>query len=162
ADLAASSVMTSANSLLWGQTFQVTTNVQNLGTADAGPFRIRFVFVGLNGATSPGLYLGDALIPSLKAGYDQQVVQTLTLPNRVPAGMTLNSIGYARIAVIVDAENTVNESLISNNLAESAPIVVRVPGTNGTSVVPKSLAPGQLPSLEAQPAPKHKHRHHAT
>jgi hypothetical protein len=68
--------------------------------------------------------------------------------------MSLNSVGYARIAVVVDAENTVNESLISNNLADSAPIVVRLPGTNGTSIVPTSAAAGVLPSLEAQPAPK--------
>ena len=58
--------------------------------------------------------------------------------------------------MLVDAENTVNESLISNNLGESAPIVVRLPGTNGTSVVPTTAAAGVLPSLKAQPAPKTK------
>ena len=32
----------------------------------------------------------------------QAINQTLTLPTRLPSGVTLNSVGYARIAVIVD------------------------------------------------------------
>ncbi len=158
ADLAASSVLPSTQSLTWGSSFQVTTTVQNLGQANAGPFTVRFLLVGQNGAINQGLFLGDAQIPGLQAGFDQQVVQTLTLPDRLPAGLTLNSVGWARIAVIVNAENTVNESLISNNLSESAPLIVRLPGTNGTSKVPTTPIPGQLPSLAPQPAPLHKHR----
>ena len=38
-----------------------------------------------------------------------------TLPTRLPAGVTLGSVGYARIAVIVDPENVVNESIYGNN-----------------------------------------------
>jgi len=159
ADLAASSVLSSTNSLSWGSSFQVTTMVQNLGQGDAGPFTVRFLLVGLSGSINQGIFLGDAQIPSLKAGYNQEIVQTLTLPSRLPSGMTLNSTGWARIAVIVDAENTVNESLMSNNLAESAPMVVRLPGTNGTSTVPTLPAPGTLPSLKAQPAPRRKIHH---
>ncbi len=162
ADLAASSVQSSNQTLAWGQTFQVTTTVQNLGQGNAGPFTVRFLLVGQNGSINQGIFLGDAQVPGLQAGYNQQIVQTLTIPARVPAGMTLNSVGYTRVAVIVDAENTVNESLISNNLAESAPIVVRLPGTNGTSTVPTTATPGTLPSLKAQPAPKRRFRkyHH--
>jgi hypothetical protein len=156
ADLAASSVLLSTNSLAWGQTFQVTTTVQNLGTGDAGAFSVRFLLIGENGQVNQGIFLADAQIPGLAAGYNQPLVQTLQLPSRVPAGMQLNSVGYARIAVIVDAENTVNEGLISNNLGESGPIVVRLPGTNGTSVVPTDASPNALPSLKAQPAPKTK------
>ena len=143
----------SANALSWGETFQVTTAVQNLGQGDAGPFTVRFLLIGENGNVNTGIFLGDAQIPGLAGGYNQPLVQTLQLPSRVPAGMSLNSVGYARIAVIVDAENTVNESLISNNLGESAPLIVRLPGTNGTSVVPTTASAG-LPSLKAQPAPK--------
>ncbi len=162
ADLAASSVLASTQSLTWGSSFQVTTTVQNLGQANAGPFTVRFLLVGQNGSINQGLFLGDAQIPGLQAGFNQQIVQALTLPDRLPAGITLNSIGWARIAVIVNADNTVNESLISNNLAESAPMIVRLPGTNGTSTVPNSPIPGQLPSLAAQPAPLKKYRpkHH--
>jgi hypothetical protein len=155
-DLAASSVLTSSNSISWGQTFQVTTTVQNLGTADAGPFTVRFLLIGENGAINSGIFLADAQIPGLAAGFNQPITQTLTLPSRIPAGLSLNGVGYARIAVVVDADNTINESLISNNLGESGPIIVRLPGTNGTSVVPTQAAAGVLPSLKAQPAPKTK------
>ncbi len=117
---------------------------------------VRFLLIGENGQLNSGIYLGDAQIPGLAAGYNQPLVQTLQLPTRVPAGMNLNSVGYAKIAVVVDGEDSVNESLISNNLGESAPITVRLPGTNGTSVVPTESAAGVLPSLKAQPAPKAK------
>ena len=156
ADLAASSVLMSADSLSWGQTFQVTTTVQNLGTGDAGPFTVRFLLIGENGQVNQGIFLGDAQVPRLAAGFNQSLVQTLQLPSRVPAGLSLNSVGYARIAVVINAENSVNETLISNNLGESPPIVVRLPGTNGTSVVPTAAAAGVLPSLKAQPPPKTK------
>ena len=155
-DLAAGSGLASANSLSWGETFQVTTTLQNLGAGGAGPFMVRFLLIGDNGQLNSGIYLGDAEIPGLAAGYNQSLVQTLQLPSRIPAGMDLNSVGYARIAVLVDAENTDNETLISNNLGESAPITIRLPGTNGTSVVPTTAAAGVLPSLKAQPAPKTK------
>ena len=155
-DLAATSVLASANSISWGETFQVTTTVQNLGMGDAGPFTVRFLLIGENGAINSGIFLADAQIPGLAAGFNQPLTQTLQLPSRIPAGLSLNGVGYARIAVLIDADNTVNESLISNNLGESAPITVRLPGTNGTSVVPTAAAAGVLPSLKAQPAPKTK------
>jgi hypothetical protein len=155
-DLAASSVLLSANSLSWGESFQVTTTLQNLGKGDAGQFTVRFLLIGNNGEVNQGIYLGDAHIPGLAAGFDQSLVQTLQLPTRIPAGMNLNSVGYAKIAVLVNAENSINETLISNNLGESAPVVVRLPGTNGTSVVPTTAGAGALPSLKAQPAPKTK------
>ena len=156
ADLAASSVLLSTNAISWGETFQVTTTVQNLGAGDAGAFNVQFLLIGENGAINQGIFLGEATIPGLKGGYNLPLVQTLQLPSRVPAGMQLNGVGYARIAVIVDSENSVNESLVSNNLGESAPVVVRLPGTNGTSVVPTANTAGVLPSLKAQPAPKTK------
>jgi hypothetical protein len=155
-DLAASSVLLSTNAISWGETFQVNTMVQNLGTANAGPFSVQFLLIGQNGTINQGIFLGEAQIPGLAAGFNQPLVQTLQLPSRIPAGMSLNGVGYAKIAVIVDAEDTVNESLISNNLGESAPIVVRLPGTNGTSVVPTTASTGNLPSLAPQPAPKTK------
>ncbi len=153
-DLAAGSVLLSSNALSWGETFQVNTTLQNLGGGDAGPFSVQFLLIGQSGNINQGIFLGEAQIPGLAAGFNQPLLQTLQLPTRIPAGMTLNSVGYAKIAVVVDAENSVNESLISNNLGESAPIVVRLPGTNGTSVVPTTASAGNLASLKAQPAPK--------
>jgi hypothetical protein len=155
-DLAASSVLLSTNAISWGESFQVTTTVQNLGAGDAGAFKVQFLLIGENGSINQGIFLGEASIPGLQGGYNLPLVQTLELPTRIPAGMQLNGVGYARIAAIVDSENTVNESLVSNNLGESAPVVIRLPGTNGTSVVPTASTAGVLPSLKAQPAPKTK------
>ena len=87
-DLAASSVLLSTNSLAWGETFQVTTTVQNLGAGDAGPFSVRFLLIGENGSINQGIFLGEAQIPGLAAGFNQPLVQTLQLPSRVPAGMS--------------------------------------------------------------------------
>ena len=42
--------------------------------------------------------------------------------------MTLNNVGYARIAVVVDPDNFINESLKSNGQTISVPFIVRLPG----------------------------------
>ena len=83
----------------------MTTEVQNLGQADAGPFLVRFLLTGQGGSINDAIFLGDATIPGLAAGYNQRLTQTLQLPSRLPAGVTLGNVGYARIAVIVDPEN---------------------------------------------------------
>jgi len=145
ADLAASSVLLSKSTLTWGSSFPVTTEVQNLGQASAGPFLVRFLLTGQGGSLTDAIFLGDATIPGLAAGYNQQLTQTLQLPNRLPAGMSLNNVGYARIAVVVDPEYVVNESLYSNNVSLSAPFVVRLPG-NATTV--PTTATAALPSLQ--------------
>src|SRR5262249_42777860 len=122
------------------------TDVQNLGQGDAGPFRVRFLLTGQGGTLNNAIYLGDAAIPGLAAGYNQQIDQTLQLPTRLPAGVTLNSVGYARIAVVVDPENVVNETLKSNDAALSAPFIVRLPGN--ASKVPTARTAGALPSVQ--------------
>jgi len=146
ADLAASSVLLSKSTLTWGSSVQVTTEVQNLGQADAGTFLVRFLLTGQSGSINDAIFLADATIPSLAAGYNQQLTQTLQLPSRLPAGVTLNNVGYSRIAVIVDPENVVNESLYSNNASVSAPFIVRLPG-NATTV-PTTATVGTLPSVQ--------------
>jgi len=146
ADLAASSVLVSKSTLTWGSSFTATTEVQNIGQADAGSFLVRFLLTGLNGTTNDAIFLGDATIPSLAAGYNQPITQTLQLPSRLPAGVSLGNVGYARIAVIVDPENTVNDSLQSNKAALSAPFIVRLPG-NATTV-PTTATVGALPSVQ--------------
>jgi hypothetical protein len=145
ADLAASSVLVSASSLNWGGTFSASTDVQNLGQAAAGSFLVRFLLTGQSGSLTDAIFLGDATVNSLAAGANQEVNAPLQLPGRLPNGVTLSSVGYARIAVIVDPENVVSESLYTNNQALSAPVIVRLPG-NGTTV-PTTAAAGALPSL---------------
>jgi CARDB len=160
-DLAASSVLVSSNSLNWGSTFQASTDVENLGQGPAGPFLVRFLLTGQSGSLTDALYLGDATISGLAAGANQQLTESLQLPGRLPNGVTLSSVGYARIAVIVDPENVVNETLKSNNQSISAPIILRLPGNQTT--VPTTAAAGNLPSIEtlAQQA-QHRARLQAT
>jgi hypothetical protein len=144
-DLAASTVLVSSKSLNWGSNFTATTNVQNLGQGAAGSFLVRFLLTGQAGSLTDALFLGDATISGLAPGASQEVVQPLTLPGRLPNGVTLSSVGYARIAVIVDPDHLVSQSITSNSTTISAPIILRLPG-NGTTV-PTTAAPGRLPSI---------------
>jgi hypothetical protein len=144
-DLAASSIMGPSGTIRWGQSFQATTNVQNLGQGAIGPFQVFFLLTGQGGSINNAIYLGQTTVSGLAPGASQQLDQTLTLPTRLPSGVNLNSVGYGRIAVIVDPQNFINESLKSNNVSVSAPFVVRLPG-NATTV-PTQAASGSLPSV---------------
>lgn len=146
-DLAASSVMAPTSTIRWGQSFPVSTLVQNLGQGAAGPFQVDFLLTGSTGAINNAIYLGQATINGLAAGASQSINQTLTLPVRVPAGVNLGSVGYARVAEIVDPSNFINETLKSNNESVSAPFIVRLPG-NATAV-PTTPAAGALPSVQS-------------
>jgi hypothetical protein len=130
----------------WGSSFTVSTVVQNLGQAPAGKFLVQYLLTGIGGSTNDAIFLGEATIPALAAGYNQPITQTLQLPNRLPAGVSLGSVGYARLLVMVDPENVVNESLYTNNDSLSAPFVVRLPGAATT--VPTTQAAGSLPSVQ--------------
>jgi len=149
ADLAAAGVVAPTQPIAWGQSFQVTTTVQNLGKADAGAFRVKYVLTGANGSLDHSIYLGEAQVEGLRAGYDQQIIQTLHLPSRLPSGITLNSTGAGKIAILIDQDLAVDETLKSNNLSLSNPIALRVLGTDGRSSVPT------VPTATAlgQPAP---------
>jgi hypothetical protein len=146
-DLAASSIMGPTGTVRWGSAVPVSTDVQNLGQGDAGPFQVFFVLTGQTGSINDAIYLGQTTISGLAAGASQQVNESLTLPTRLPSGVSLNSVGYGRIAVIVDPDNFINETLKSNNESISAPFIVRLPGTATT--VPTQAAAGTLPSVES-------------
>ena len=150
-DLAAGAVTTSANTLYWGHNFQVQAAVQNLGTSDPGPFRVRFILVGASGNTSNGIFLGDTIVQSAAPGSSQVVTQTLALPYRLPAGITLSSLGTGHIAMIVDPENVLNETFKNNNTSTSGPVTLRLLGTDGTSFVPNLPPPAQLLPVYAPP-----------
>ncbi|QEH33492.1 hypothetical protein OJF2_19940 [Aquisphaera giovannonii] len=137
-------VQVSSGTLSWGNTFQVSTVLQNLGNADQGPFRVRFVLVNGSGSTNSGLFLGDAMVDGLAAGGLTTLTQSLTLPNRLPSGMSLSSQEVGRIAVIVDPEHVVNESFSNNDTAMSGPITLKLLGADGNSYVPTYPAPKQL------------------
>ena len=142
-DLAAGSVTTSANTLYWSKSFQVQTSVVNLGQAAAPEFRVRFLLVGASGDTTHALFLGDTMVSGLQPGATVPLTETFTLPLRLPAGLILDSVGIGGIAVVVDPENTLNETFKNNNQSVSGPVVLRLLGTNGNSYVPNQPAPAQ-------------------
>jgi hypothetical protein len=120
----------------WGQTIPVSATIQNIGLANAGPFRVWFLLTGLNGSLADALFLGQAQISSLAAGASQTLNESLQIPGALPAGMTINGNGFGRILVYVNPEHTVDESLETNNLVSSGPITLRLLGTNGNNQVP--------------------------
>ena len=143
-DLAAGTVSVNKSELNWGKSFQVQTSVQNMGQADPGPFQVRFLLVGPSGNTTRSIFLGDATVPSLAPGYSQPIDQTLTLPSRLPDGVVLDSIGMGKIVVVADPENVLNETFKNNNVASSAPIRLRLLGSDGHSFVPNTPPPDQI------------------
>ena len=130
--LAVTSVKTDTTNIKWGQNFQVDTTIENTGTVDPGPFRVRFLLVGSNGAITNSLFLGDATVASLAPQTGSEFIHTLQLPSTLPAGDSLAS-GTARIAVIVDPEQTLSQSSRANSVGYSAPITLQIIGTNGTT-----------------------------
>jgi hypothetical protein len=148
-DLAPGAVTATPTNLIWGHSFQVSTVVQNLGSSDPGPFRVRFLLIGASGDTSHALFLGDRMVQDLPPGSSMVLDPTLTLPLRLPASVTLSSLGTGRIAVVVDPENLINETFKNNNVATSGPVNLRLLGTDGTSFVPNLPYPGQLLAVNA-------------
>jgi len=132
-DLAPTSVVAPTLPIQWGQNFQVTAAVQNQGNLDSGPFKVRFLLVGQDGSLNATLFLADATLPGLKAGYSQNVVQTLSLPARLPDGEALNAGAVAKVAVVVDPENTLNESNRANNSAVSNAVTLVLPATTAAT-----------------------------
>jgi hypothetical protein len=133
ADIAPSTVLVSQSSLYWGQQFQVSAEVQNVANVPAGPFTVRFVAAGASGDVSHGIFLGDVQVPGLAANGSTNVLTTVQLPARLPYGDKIASPAYSQIYAIADPEDVVNESLRTNNMASSAPVLLQVVGTEGTN-----------------------------
>ena len=132
-DLAPSTVVVSQNTLYWGQQLQVGAVVQNVSNVDAGPFTVRFVVAGSSGDVSHGIFLGDVVVPGLAANTSTNVLTTVQLPAKLPYGTSVASPAYSQIYAITDPEDVVNESLRANNMASSAPVLLQVVGTDGTT-----------------------------
>lgn len=143
-DIAVGTVATSSTNLHWGQPVQVSAAIENLGAADPGPFRVDFVIVGAGGDRTHGIFLGQTTIASLAPGTTQIVSQVLDLPLRLPAGISLSSVGTGRLAVIVNPGHAFNESFYNNNEATSGPVVLRLLGSDGSTTVPTTPYPEQL------------------
>lgn len=134
-ELSVSQVKAPSLPLTLGQPFQITATVKNSGKLDAGPYRVRFLLVGAGGGANPGLFLGDATIDGLAAGSSHDVVQTLTVPTKLPSGVAYNT-NQGRLAVIVDPEHTLDDANPTNNAAVSDVVTLRLVGAPETVVTP--------------------------
>jgi hypothetical protein len=130
--LAVTAVQTDSQNIKWGQNFQVATEIQNSGTADSGEFRVRYLLVGDNEATAPALFLADATLANVPAGNGEDFIQTIHLPTHLPPGQTLTS-GIARIAVIIDPENTLYQKSTTGKAGFSNRINLQIVGQDGTT-----------------------------
>jgi hypothetical protein len=137
-DLAAGTVTAPTTALYWGDGFRVSTVVQNIGQAASPPFNVEFLLTGTNGlGGGQAISLGSALVAGgLASGFSQTITQDLTLPSRLPYGMTVGALSYGRIVAVVDPENLVNETYKNNNSAQSAPVTLRIFGVDGNATVP--------------------------
>jgi CARDB len=145
-DLAASSVILSKSTVQWGSTMQVSTEVQNLGLGASPASKVFFILTGQTGSLTDAIFLGQTTIPALASGAAQSINQTVALPIRLPAGVALGSVGYARIEVITNPENDFDESIYTNGASLSQPFIVRLPGN--VTTVPTTRAAGTLPSIQ--------------
>jgi hypothetical protein len=130
-DLAPSDVQVSNGSLNWGQSFSVSTVVQNLSNVASPAFTVSFVAAGASGDVSHGIFLGQVQVPALAANTPTTIVTTVQLPSTLPYGDTVASPAYSEIYAIADPEDVINESLRSNNMASSAPVLLQVAGSAG-------------------------------
>jgi len=63
--------------------------------------------------------------------------------------VTVSSLSTGKIAVIVDPENSIGETFDNNNVASSAPLTLKVLGTDGSSTVPNLPQPWKLLAVNA-------------
>jgi hypothetical protein len=119
--------------LVFGQSFQVNTTLQNKGNLESGAFRVRFLLVGTDGSLNNSLFLGDATLNSLKPGLSQNIVETLQLPSKLPNGLTLTAPAAGRIAVVVDPERAIDESNATNKVAYTSVISLQLVNADGTT-----------------------------
>ncbi len=145
-DLAASSVILSKSTVQWGSTLQVSTEIQNLGAGASPTSTVYFILTGQTGSLTDAIFLGQTTIPALASGAAQSINQTIALPIRLPSGVSLGSVGYARIEVVTNPENDFDESIYTNGASLSQPFIVRLPGN--VTTVPTTQAAGTLPTIQ--------------
>jgi CARDB len=140
-ELTATSVVAPTSALSLGQTIQVNSQIVNNSTVPVGTFVVRYFLVGTNGSLNQSIYLGDYLFNGgLAAGQGTNIKQALRLPTALPAGMTLNASSVARIAMVVDPEQTIDQTDRSLNMAVSKVVTI-----SSTPVTPTSTTPAVVP-----------------
>jgi hypothetical protein len=129
-DLAVGS-LTTPTVIAWDQNVAVRATLVNHGAAAAGAFTVRFSLVQSDDPNAPALSLGEFRVNGLASGATQELVQTLKLPARVPAGLDPNAT-QARIVARIDPGRMLDEPRIDNNRLASPSVQLRLVAQDGT------------------------------
>jgi hypothetical protein len=151
-DIAVGTVKVPTTAVGWGQSFNVETTIQNLGSVATGQFNVDYVLTGGAGNYTQGIFLGQTTIQNMNPGDTQIVNQTVSLPARLPNGVSLPSTGVGEVVVIADPNTVVNETMKTNNIAYSNPLGLRVMGADGQGTVPTD-PPIELSPTTPTPTP---------
>ena len=118
-----------------GGALTVTGDVRNQGTANAGPFVVRFYLSTDSTITAADYFLGEKLMGPVATGASAVIDwSALTVPPAIPAGTYF--AGW-----IYDATNAVIESNEANNTGHVASTPVVVSGTQ-VAIITKALGNG--------------------
>ena len=96
--------------------------------------------------------------PRLTQGTSQVVNQTVHLPSVLPNGQSIPSDALGRIAVLVDPDHDVDETLRSNSLAESAPVPSESSEPMGRAQSPRLPRSGPTWDNHSPPGPSNQRR----
>jgi pimeloyl-ACP methyl ester carboxylesterase len=104
----------SDENLKWGQSFDVSFRVKNIGNASAGSSWARIMLSSNDNIESSDRNLGWVKVNSLAPGQSRSFTRSLTLPSSPPSGFTSNDSVNIGIRVD-DYRNYVSESNEGNN-----------------------------------------------
>jgi len=99
--------------LYWGESFDVSGWVFNLGLGTASASQVKFYLSSDQTITDSDVELGATAIGSLSPGDSSSLSRRLTMPATPPAGFTSSDDVW--IGIMVDADGEVTESSESNN-----------------------------------------------
>ena len=97
----------------WGQSFAVTDTVANVGTVDAGTFRVNYYASPDATIGTDDFLLGSRWVSALATGSTMTASTNLSLPVTPPPGFTVNDSFY--VGMFVDAYGDMAEADEGNN-----------------------------------------------
>jgi hypothetical protein len=133
-DLAVSALAT-PTAIAWDQTIELKAKIENRGAHASGPFRVRFALVPSRDPSAAALVLTDVEISALGASQSQEIVESVKLPARIPAGLDASS-PQGLVLVMIDPERRLDEARTDNNRLSSTPLSLRLVSPDGSTTAP--------------------------
>lgn len=150
-DLAPTNVQAPVTPVVWGQPFQASATIQNLGQADSGPITIRY-YLAASPTASTAMLVGSSTLPNVNAGAAVTVNPTLTLTGTAPAGLVSAGVAPGYILVQVDPDNSLNEMNKANNVASSPAIEIALNAADAAKL-PNPLTTTISTTVNSNPTP---------